>query len=605
MKGPPTPAAALLHQGFQAQTTGDLGRAEAAYLQALRLHPEQADALQLLGLLASRRGDPVAAEDLMRRSLRARPGQPHVWNNLGNLLLETARGDEALACFDQALTLDARYVDAHYNRARALHGAARLREAAAAVQSALVLAPAPSPAMLQLQAQIEDESGDIDAALATLERALQIAPERAALVHNRATLLQRRHRYREALEDHESALGFGLNVADAHYNRGNTLQSLGRHEDALAAYGAALALDPCHRLALLDIARLRWRLGQTDFDVELRRAARDHADSPVGPALQGQLLLRAERFADAASAYREAIRRAPEAAALHDGLANCLVRLGEIDGGLAAHDRAVALAPNDVQARVNRATSLLIAARPDAAVVAAQEACELGPDNQNAWALLGLAWRATGNAREAWLNDYRWVRPVQLEPPPGFANMASFNAELAQELALMHLDRAAPVDQTLRHGTQTLGDIFDQGHPLVDALKARITQAVGRYIESLPADATHPFLRRRAAAWRYTDSWSSFLGDQGFHTNHVHPHGWISSAYYVQVPACCADPAQRQGWLQFGEPDFDIGLSDLVRMSVPPRQGQLVLFPSMFWHGTLAFRSAQRRLSIAFDVMPA
>ena len=446
---------------------------------------------------------------------------------------------------------------------------------------------------------------DMDAALASLERGLEIAPERPALLHNRATLLQRRHRYREALEGHERALGLGLNAADAHYNRGNTLQSLGRHEDTLAAYGAALALDPCHRLALLDIARLRWRLGQTDFDVELRRAARDHADSPVGPALQGQLLLRAERFADAAAAYREAVRRAPEAAALHDGLGNCLVRLGEIDAGLAAHDRAVALAPNDVQARVNRAASLLVARRPDAAVVAAQEACELGPDNQNAWALLGLAWRATGDAREAWLNVYRWVWPVQLEPPTGFADMASFNAELAQELALMHLDRAAPVDQTLRHGTQTLGDIFDQGHPLVDALKARITQAVGRYIEDLPSDATHPFLRRRAAAWRYTDSWSSLLGDQGFHTNHVHPHGWISSAYYVQVPACCADPARRQGWLQFGEPDFDIGVPDLARMSVPPRPGQLVLFPSMFWHGTLAFRSAQRRLSIAFDVMPA
>ena len=603
MATPGPPIAAWLKQGLQAQTAGDVQAAKACYLRVLQAQPEQPDALQLLGLVASRTGDLVAAQALMQRSLSAAPQQPHVWNNLGNLLLDQARAEEALACFDRALELRPRYGDAHYNRARALLAVGQLAQAAAALKAAVASSSSTSVAMLQLQAQIESDSGQVEAALGTLDRALQLAPDRAALVHNRANLLQQRHRYRDALLGHDRALALGLDVADAHYNRGNSLQSLGLHDDAIAAYSRALALEPGHRLALLDIARLRWRMGQADFDVELRRAAAN-LESAVGLELQGQLLTRAERYADAATAYAEALRRAPQSAALHDGLANCLVRIGEIDAGLAAHNRAIDLAPRDVQAHVNHATSLLIARRAESAARAAERACELAPDNQNAWALLGLAWRVLGDPREAWLNDDARVMAVDLPPPSGFADMDSFNAALTRELELMHLDREAPVDQTLRHGTQTLGDIFDQGHPLVDALKARIAEAIGRYVADLPTNLSHPFLRRRSGAWRFSDSWSSRLTDHGFHTNHVHPHGWISSAYYVSLPHCCADPLERQGWLRFGEPDFDIGIGNSGRLHVQPRVGRLVLFPSMFWHGTRPFSSNEPRLTIAFDVLP-
>ena len=162
----------------------------------------------------------------------------------------------------------------------------------------------------------------------------------------------------------------------------------------------------------------------------------------------------------------------------------------------------------------------------------------------------------------------------------------------------------APLDQTLRGGTQTLGDIFEQGHPLVDALKQRISEAITRYIAGLPEDLNHPFLRRRSKAWRFAGSWSSRLGSGGFHTNHVHPQGWISSACYVVVPESVLCGRGQAGCLQFGEPDFDTGLNKAIWPTVLPRPGRLVLFPSMFWHGTVPFVDDADRLTIAFDVMP-
>ena len=284
MNATPTTAAAWVQAGFHAQQQGDAERAEHAYQQALQLQAEHPAALQLLGGLLRRRGDAVQAEALLRRSLAADASQAHVWNNLGNLLLAGARAEESLACYERALALQPAYADAHYNRARALHALARLPQAAASLNQALATAPQPTVAMLQLHAQIEGDSGLVDSALRTLDKALAVAPQHLGLLHNRAVLLQRQHRHAEALAAHDHAAALGLDAADAHYNRGNTLQSLGRPADAAAAYRQALARDGSHALALFDLARLRWRLGEADFDAELRAAQNS---GQAAPALAG------------------------------------------------------------------------------------------------------------------------------------------------------------------------------------------------------------------------------------------------------------------------------------------------------------------------------
>ena len=611
MNTKPSTANAWAQAGFQAQQQGDAASAEAAYQQALRLQPEHPAALQLLGGLARQRGDNVKAEALLRRSLAADARQPHVWNNLGNLLLGIDRSDEALACYQRAIALHPAYPDAHYNEARALHAAARLPEAAASLNRALSHAPQPTLSMLQLHAQIEGDLGHVDSALRTLEKALSVAPDHLGLLHNRAVLLQRRHRHEEALAAHDRAAALGLDAADAHYNRGNTLQSLGRHEEALQAYRAALSRDHGHVLAHFDLARLRWRLGDEQFDAEMRA---EQAQGKAPPALAGvhaHLLWRAERFGDAAAAYRQALKALPRAAALHDGLGRCLMRLGDAEAGLAAHTQALALAPEDGELHANHAASLLQAGQHQAALHAAEAACLHAPQHQQAQALRVLAWRLLGDARATWADDpQRLVQAYDLEPPPGFSSMAAFNAALAEELRRLHQDRQAPIDQTLRGGTQTVGKLFEQGHPLVNALKTRISETVARHIAALPEDTSHPFLSRRAAAaagWQFTDSWSSRLQRQGFHTDHVHPHGWLSSAYYVTVPEVCADTTAREGWLRFGRPDLplpDIHVDNLVQRELQPMPGRLVLFPSMAWHGTRPFNSNAERLTVAFDVMP-
>jgi len=136
-----------------------------------------------------------------------------------------------------------------------------------------------------------------------------------------------------------------------------------------------------------------------------------------------------------------------------------------------------------------------------------------------------------------------------------------------------------------------------------DRLRGRIEEAIDRYIAGLGAVPDHPFAARRSRGYAFSGSWSSRLKSGGFHINHLHPGGWISSCYYADVPAVVSDDVRRQGWIKFGQPSFDVGLEP--ERAIQPVPGRLVLFPSYMWHGTIPFQDNSARATIAFDVVPA
>lgn len=86
--------------------------------------------------------------------------------------------------------------------------------------------------------------------------------------------------------------------------------------------------------------------------------------------------------------------------------------------------------------------------------------------------------------------------------------------------------------------------------------------------------------------------------------SHVHPRGWISSAFYIELPDIMAEARTDEGVLEFGRPGIITAPTLESEYAVRPTVGMLVLFPSYFWHGTVPFASAQPRLTVAFDAVP-
>jgi uncharacterized protein (TIGR02466 family) len=133
-------------------------------------------------------------------------------------------------------------------------------------------------------------------------------------------------------------------------------------------------------------------------------------------------------------------------------------------------------------------------------------------------------------------------------------------------------------------------------------LRDSVQEAVADYIKSLPTDTQHPFLSRRDSEFHFSGSWSCRLASGGFHTNHIHEQGWISSAYYAALPDDLG--IGGQGALKFGQSSLSLGEEDRPRHMVQPQVGKLVLFPSYYWHGTEPFHAERSRLAVAFDVLP-
>ncbi len=213
------------------------------------------------------------------------------------------------------------------------------------------------------------------------------------------------------------------------------------------------------------------------------------------------------------------------------------------------------------------------------------------------WPYLALAWRMEGDARADWLEgDERLVGVHDLALPP--AELAA----LADHLRALHVTTAAPLDQSVRGGTQTDGNLLLRADPPVQALKARLLAAVEQHVAQLPPpDPRHPTLPARRAPLRIAGSWSVRLETAGFHTDHVHPQGWFSSALYLALPETLGRGGEdHAGWLSLGEArDLVPGLPP--RRLVEPKPGRLVLFPSTMWHGTRPFPQGER-LTVAFDI---
>lgn len=221
------------------------------------------------------------------------------------------------------------------------------------------------------------------------------------------------------------------------------------------------------------------------------------------------------------------------------------------------------------------------------------------PDNLEAWALLELAWRISGDPRHEWLIGQPGLFDTcQLEL--GDADIEQIGAALRS----LHRAKAHPLGQSLRGGTQTAGQLFLRSEPEIVLLIEALATAIRQFIAKLPpADPIHPLLKYRDSAMAFGPSWSVRFTETGHHAAHFHPGGILSSACYIAVPETIADEVERPGWLEIGRPPPELGLDLSPIATFEPKPGRLVLFPSFLFHGTRMF-SGGERLTVAFDLVP-
>ncbi len=350
----------------------------------------------------------------------------------------------------------------------------------------------------------------------------------------------------------------------------------GMHDKYLQSYSVAIQSRPHNSALRLQYVSALLKFNDLDTATQILRQSQQQlgtvvASDTVFHRLSGQLFVKKGLFPEAKESFTTAVKLSPEDIRSREDMARLLIMEGNYQQGLEHIDAVF----------------------------------DKAPFNQSLIAYRSLCWRLLDNLEEASVNDYEhFIRVYRIPLPAGYTDISEFNQSLNRCLDKLHNTRIHPMGQTLRGGTQTQGNVFNHQIKEIQEVRQSISHSVQEYIDSMEDQPEHPFLGRKSKHFRFSDSWSSRLSEQGFHTNHIHPQGWISSCYYVNLPGSVNTSDDKQGWIKFGETNLKLGAREKIARYIQPQEGLLVLFPSYMFHGTVPFHSADERTTIAFDIVP-
>jgi tetratricopeptide (TPR) repeat protein len=442
-----------------------------------------------------------------------------------------------------------------------------------------------------------------------IRQQLRLTPSDRVAWHNLAAAEGDLGRVAEAEVAARKAIALGLEAPETRLVLARALQAQRRLDEAEKAFRDAIKRRPSYLDAHRDLAQLVWmRTGSADIALaRLDRALRE-APGETGLYLVRSTLLEFAGDPEGALAAVEAgLAQSPGESDLLRQAAHLSAQLGNADRAVALAEQAVRRARNASAERIAWCEALLAAGRADEAEAVATALVGALPDNQYALALLATAWRLRGDPRYHDLYDYERLVGVQtLEPPSGWDGLDTFLADVAADLDSLHIFQSHPLQQSVRGGGQLPLQGPEFARPLIAALFSQIGAAVQRHLATI-GTGDGPMRSRNRGSGTLTGAWSVRLRSGGFHADHVHPHGWLSSACYIALPASIGTGADgdRAGWLRFGQPAIPTHPALGAEHYVRPAPGVLALFPAYMWHGVEPFTDDRPRLTVAFDIVPA
>ena len=605
MKGQAPPHAALLSAAVQRLRAGQIREADGLLKAALKQAPRDPDLLTMASSVARQLGQADEAIDLIRRAIKLRPNHAPSLNSLGAALRVKGDLPAAREAFERAAALQPDLFDTAFNLGLVLDAQGDFANALVWLRRAATLAPERAEAHEAL-GNVLVNAGEPEAGLTALLQAEGLRPGGASTAYNLGIAYEALADDQRALSAFTQATQRAPNLAVAWAAIGNTQRRLGAYPEAIAALRRAIELAPDRLKWHEALHETIWQAGEgvnlDSFPYAIQRLPQDAA---LRRGFAGQLN-RIRAHQEAEQQVRAALAIAPDNAEGHDILGQTLFHQRRYEEAVASFHRAANRAPGDKFVLGRYAEGLVAFGDLAKAHDVLSAALRIAPHDQENLARMTIVLRMLGEERAyTALADYDVLtKAIAVKPPEGYRDIAAFHAALAPYLLGKHLAKQHPTDQTLRGGTQTFGSLFADPHPLIQGLRQSLYDAVEGFVAGLPEDKAHPFIGRRGSGLKFAGSWSVRLGCGGFHTNHIHTAGWISSAYYVTLPPEVANEESRQGWFKMGETNADTSPDLPAERWVKPEEGKLVLFPSYVWHGTQAFDEGDQRLTVAFDVVP-
>lgn len=415
--------------------------AEAALRRAVTIAPEERAMWSLLTKALERQGKREEACDSQWRVVRLEPRDADEQLRLGDLLMRANRFADSVDVLARLFDPTAVRCDVALSYSESLYQVDRLRDAVDVATQALERGrptEVQEAALWHVRATALEELDEADSAIEAYERAHALgrsevrerfgrilrrrarevaeeAPERAASLLGRAlelgsrdaTTLVELGRARRAAGELQGALDAVREALaqepqsfPAHLSLAELEAALGRHELAVAAFDAALAIRPDSAEAWLGAGLSKLALAAPDAVSAFERSI---AIRPTRDALGKLASYHRERGDEAAtlSALDRLLRLGPLPSQVAAELALLRIAHGRANEGLLLVEDALASAPNDPNLLLAKGGAAAATGQPEIARDAYEALLALNPDHEAANGLLGRLSIELGDAKRA------------------------------------------------------------------------------------------------------------------------------------------------------------------------------------------------------------
>ena len=541
------------------------------------------------------------AQVILKKLLRQVNITPQIMSLSGDINKATGKLDAAVKDYRQAVTMAPKTPELHYNLALALFANSNIVEARVALERALNIRPDYVKALVLLGRCLA-ATEQFDDAQQAFTKAITIEPNNY-LPHYR---LGRLHVYKgnsaKATESLDASLNINQQLMPA--QEALVLNSIysGEHQTTADLIEASLRIAPNNE-SIIAIA--------TDWAIENKQ---DNPYHYYDKAWQNRPT--ANLFKDfinslilSSDSSRAEILMADYEASIGKDLAweSAKLKILETQGHYEEMISLIKSSPRRSKHQMYNCLAHFALGHYGTSYDCAQKLHHSQPSNQYYLALLTTALRCLGDKRYDQLADYNKLilqanLDTQFENSPRFRD---FKTDLIAHLNQLHVTRRAPLQQSVRGGTQTPGNLFAQSKsPLIHSLKhsiADVSQPFFSRLKSAGLNESHPIITAFPDTPYFHASWSIRTAEGGFHKSHIHSKGWYSSACYIDVPEVINDESDA-GYLVLGKPPFKTKDELEPDYSIKPKAGSLILFPSYVWHATQSYQGKGNRLVVAFDV---
>ena len=296
--------------------------------EALTRYPEDVNILGLLGAALGESGHFLEAEDILGKVIDLTPTFAKPYEDLGTLLLQQNKAEQAISLLEKACRLDPKLEAAHFQRGKALAQLGRGKEADEAFESSFALSPtrglmaraAEHHAAGQLEEAerlcrqvlqkdpghvdalrmlglIAAAAGDLDEAENLLRQALAGAPDHVPAMFELGRVLKELERPEEAIDVYKTLITLQPDNPRAHYRLAGVLAPAALTEQSAAAYRRCLELEPNHAGAWLGLGHMLKTLGKQQEGVDAYKRCLD-LEPEFGEAYFSLANLKTYRFDD-------------------------------------------------------------------------------------------------------------------------------------------------------------------------------------------------------------------------------------------------------------------------------------------------------------------